>query len=75
MYMNKPPELAMAEAIIQRYKDERKRDKKKNKKAKPRHYSFLETWGMILLFSIPIYTAERFLINHIDTILNGLIPH
>ena len=43
--------------------EEEKKKKEKKPKREPPKFSFMETWGMIMLFSIPITLCQMFLIQ------------
>ena len=71
-----PGEVLLAREIIKRDKLERKKkrneEKKKEEKKKPRQFTFLETVGLVLLFS----TALPHIQNAIELLITNLnVPH
>jgi len=74
-----PEVVRLAKAILKEHKAERKKkvedDKKKEAKSKPPTFTLLETWGIVLLCSIPVTVGQLWLLsyihNYLNTIFNG----
>lgn len=76
-----PEVVRLAKAIVKEHKAEKKRkveeDKKKSEKSKPQTFTLVETWGMILFFSIPVTLGQLWLLNQAHNYLNTIfnVPH
>ena len=73
--------VKMAKAILKEHKAEKRKkiedEKKKEAKGKPRTFTLLEIWGIMLLGSIPLTLMQISLLNQVQIYLSTIFnaPH
>lgn len=53
-------------------KDKKQEEKKRKRQKKPRQFSFLETVGLLMILSYPVYFGMEFLRIYLNNLISGI---